>query len=83
MGQAVREGRAIVEDELVRAVLARLAAFDRRLESPVGLPVCEDFVLKLREIRGRYKFTVAVKGVTYGLLSHGTAISYSTRAGTS
>ncbi|SII69663.1 Uncharacterised protein [Mycobacteroides abscessus subsp. abscessus] len=52
VGQAVGEGRAVVEDELVRAVLARVALVDRGLEGVVLLPVLEHGALDLREVRG-------------------------------
>src|SRR5690606_11198414 len=47
--QPVRERRAIVEHELVRAVLARRALVDAGLEGAVRLPVLQDLLLELGE----------------------------------
>ena len=53
--QAVRERRAVVEHELVRAVLARGAVLHRRAERVVGRPVPEHPLLDLGKARaGRY-----------------------------
>ena len=49
--QPVGERRAVVEDELVRAVHAGLAVLDRRDEGPVLVPVLQDALLDLREAR--------------------------------
>ena len=51
--QAVGERRAVVEDELVVAVLPRVALLDARPEGVVGLPVGEDALLDLREAGSR------------------------------
>src|SRR5205814_23459 len=51
--QAVGERRAVVEDELVVAVLPGVALLDAGPERVVGLPVGEDALLDLREPRGR------------------------------
>ena len=47
--QAVGEGRAVVEDELVGAVLPRRPVGDRRSEGVVGRPAGEHGILDLRE----------------------------------
>ena len=49
--QPVGERRAVVEDELVRAVLAGVAVLDRRDEGAVLVPVLEDALLDLGEAR--------------------------------
>ena len=51
--QAVGERRAVVEDELVRAVLAGVALVDAGLEGAVLLPEREHPLLDLREPRAR------------------------------
>src|SRR6185503_19072034 len=51
--QAVGERRAVVEDELVAAVLAGVARLDRRHEGAVLVPVLEDVFLDLGELRAR------------------------------
>ena len=51
MRQAVGEGRSVVEDELVRAVLARRVAIHRGLERVVGLPEGQHPLLHLGEGR--------------------------------
>ena len=51
--QAVGEGRAVVEDELVGAVRAAVALVDARLEGVVTLPVVEDALLDRGQTRGR------------------------------
>src|SRR5690606_31154955 len=51
--QAVGEGRAVVEDELVGAVLARVALLDALDEGAVLVPVGQHGALDLREDRGR------------------------------
>ena len=49
--QAVGEGRAVVEDELVAAVGAGVALLDARPEGVVGLPVRQHRLLDRREAR--------------------------------
>jgi hypothetical protein len=48
--QTVRERRAVVEHELVLAVLARVARVDGRLERTVGRPVLEHLRLDRRQV---------------------------------
>src|SRR5690606_19376344 len=67
--QAVREGRAVVEHELVVAVLARRALVDGRLERAVLLPVREDLALEVGQVRGRGDGAVAVLGVDHASVS--------------
>ena len=50
--QSVGERRSVVEDELVRAVVAGGALVDRRLEGAVLRPVREHVLLHRREARG-------------------------------
>jgi hypothetical protein len=58
--QPVGERRTVVEDELVRAVLAGLTLVDRGLEGAVGLPEVEDPLLDLREARARGDAAVGI-----------------------
>ena len=53
MRQPVGEGRAVVEDELVRPVLPRLPCLDRGHEGAVLRPVAQDPLLDLGEARAR------------------------------
>ncbi|MNW54019.1 hypothetical protein D3C74_316050 [compost metagenome] len=50
MRQTVREGRAVVEDELVVAVLARLTVLDRRTERVVLGPVRQHAALERGQV---------------------------------
>lgn len=52
VGQAVGEGRAVVEHELVAAVLPGGVALDRGAERVVRLPVGEDLALDRGQVRG-------------------------------
>ena len=52
MGQAVGEGRAVIEDELV--VLRALV--DRGLEGGVGLPEGQNLLIHLRQLGGSGRF---------------------------
>ena len=65
VGQAVGEGRAVVEDVLVGAV----AGVDRGRERPVGVPVGEDLALESGERRLRRHI-----GVGHWLLLHGVGL---------
>ena len=61
--QAVGEGRAVVEDELVGALGPGGALVDGRLEGAVLLPEGEDSPLQFREVRGGFDASLAVKRV--------------------
>ena len=50
--EAVGEGRAIVEDEFVASVRARIALVDAGLEGAVFIPVFEDALFDFRELHG-------------------------------
>ncbi|MDI2021007.1 hypothetical protein PJL18_01523 [Paenarthrobacter nicotinovorans] len=50
--QSVGEGRAVVEDELVAAVRARIPLVDAGLEGAVFIPVFEDALFDFRELHG-------------------------------
>src|SRR5690606_17953791 len=64
--QAVGEGRAVVEDELVRTVDPGLTLVDRGLEGPVRLPVGQDVELEPGQVRrGRDGVVAAVQRVSH------------------
>lgn len=50
--QAVGEGRAVVEDEFVAAILAGIPLVDTCLEGAVLVPVLQDALFDLRELHG-------------------------------
>ncbi len=64
--QAVREGRAVVEDELVVAVVAGVARLDRGHEGAVLVPVRQDALLDLWELRARDDAIVPARSMPSG-----------------